>query len=115
METKRISFNDEAVLNYCNIMGYHYYEEVPVQYLLSILREFSSFKPFLKRNTKLKQIKSEFEQTERIMSLENYYAELECLNEHKNQDITFYEYQLKLYKKHKVIAKISAEFSVTDK
>ena len=31
VERKRISFNDEAVLDYCNIMGYQYYEEVPVQ------------------------------------------------------------------------------------
>ena len=89
LETMRISFNDEAVLDYCNIMGYQYYEEVPVQYLLSILREFNSFKPFMRNDTKLKQIKSEFEQIERIMTLENYIAELKCLNETKREIMHF--------------------------
>ena len=110
MERKQVSFNDESVLDYCNIMGYHYREEVPVQYLLSMLREFSSFSQF--REKKIKQIRSKFEQSERIMTLENYSAELECLNTKRNFGQTFYEYQFTLYKKHKVIAKIVAEFSV---
>jgi len=112
VETMRISFNDEAVLDYCNIMGYQYYEEVPVQYLLSILREFNSFKPFMGNNTKLKQIKSEFEQTERIMTLENYTAELACLKETKHEDNAFYQYQMTLFKSRKVVAKVTAEFSI---
>lgn len=112
METMRISFNDEGVLDYCNIMGYQYFEEVPVQYLLSILREFNSFKPFMGSKTKLRQIKSEFEQTERIMTLENYNAELECLKENKDGDNAFYQYQMTLFKNRKVVAKVTAEFSI---
>ncbi|WP_436865163.1 hypothetical protein [Mammaliicoccus sciuri] len=112
LETMRISFNDEAVLDYCNIMGYQYYEEVPVQYLLSVLREFNSFKPFMRNDTKLKQIKSQFEQTERIMTLENYIAELECLNETKEGDNAFYQYQMTLFKNRKEVAKVTAEFSI---
>ena len=112
VERKRISFNDEAVLDYCNIMGYQYYEEVPVQYLLSVLREFDSFKPYMGSNVKLKQIKTEFEQTERIMTLENYEAEIVCLNESKLDNMTLYEYEMKLFKKQKVISKIKSEFVI---
>nr|WP_244972221.1 MULTISPECIES: hypothetical protein [Mammaliicoccus] len=93
-------------------MGYQYYEEVPVQYLLSVLREFDSFKPYMGSNVKLKQIKTEFEQTERIMTLENYEAEIVCLNESKLDNMTLYEYEMKLFKKQKVIAKIKAEFGI---
>lgn len=113
METKCITFNDESVLDYCNIMGYHYYEEVPVQYLLSILRKFDSFKPLMSRKNKLKQIKSEFEQSERIMALEQYNAALECLDKKTTAGITVYKFQMKLFKNHKVIAKIVAEFSIS--
>lgn len=113
METKRISFNDEAVLDYCNLMGYHYYEEVPIQYLLSMLRKFETFKPFMGRNLKLKQIKSEFEQTERILTLENYTLELKHLDETLSGKSDSYCYQMKLFKKQKMIAKVVVEFSVS--
>src|SRR5699024_5688642 len=111
-ERKRISFNDEAGLEYCNIMGYHYFVEVTVQYLLSVLCEFDSFKPYMGSNVRIKQIKIEFVQTERIMTLENYEAEIVCLNESKLDNMTLYEYEMKLFKKQKVIAKIKAEFGI---
>ena len=52
-------------------------------------------------NVKLKQIKTEFEQTERIMTLENYEAEIVCLNESKLDNMTLYEYEMKLFKNKK--------------
>ena len=46
------------------------------------------------------------------MTLENYEAEIVCLNESKLDNMTLYEYEMKLFKKQKVIAKIKAEFGI---
>src|SRR5699024_8655118 len=94
VERKRISFNDEAVLDYCNIMGYKYYEEVPVQYLQNVHRKLDSFQTYMESNVKIKQIKTECEQTDRIMTLENYEAEIVCLNKNKLDKMSLYEYEM---------------------